>query len=77
MRLLLLLILLIVAFAFLGWITFRPGPDRSTINIEKHEIREDTRELLDSGTKILHQAEEGIDRAADRDERAANGQDAQ
>jgi beta-lactam-binding protein with PASTA domain len=77
MRVLLLLIALVVIAIVLGWVTFSPGPERSTINIEKQEIREDTRELLDSGAKIVNQADEGIDRAADRDEPAATRQDSE
>ena len=75
MRLLVLLIALVVILAFLGWLTFSPGTERSSINIETQEIREDTRELLDSGAKILGQDEKEIDRAADQDEAPAPASD--
>jgi hypothetical protein len=53
MRALFFLIVVIALLAFAGWLTFSSGPGRTSVNLETNEIREDTREIVRSGAKIL------------------------
>jgi hypothetical protein len=62
MRVLIFLAIVAVLLAFAGWITFNSGPDRTSINLETNEIRQDTQEIVRSGAKMLDKA--GADRQA-------------
>jgi len=61
MRVLLIIAALVVLFAVAGWITFsRDDSGRSSINLETQEIREDTGHLMQKGSDLLKEAEEGV-----------------
>jgi hypothetical protein len=59
-RVLLILAAVLLLFAVVGWITFHSEPGRSSINLETDEIREDTGEMMRSGSELLRDAEEEI-----------------
>jgi hypothetical protein len=59
-RALILIAIIILLFALIGWVTFGTGPGRSSINLETDRIRQDTREALESGANALHNAEEAV-----------------
>jgi hypothetical protein len=61
MRVLLVLIAIVALLAVAGWITFSNDAGRTSINIEKQEIREDTGEALHKGSELLQEAEKEID----------------
>jgi hypothetical protein len=63
MRALLLLVLIILVLAFAGWISFSKSPGRSSINIETEQIHEDTDRALESGSNLLREAGDAVDRA--------------
>jgi hypothetical protein len=58
MRALILLVAIVVVLALLGWVTFNRGDGRASINLETQEIREDTRQVLQSGSEALDRAGE-------------------
>jgi hypothetical protein len=66
MRALIILAALVAILALVGWITFSSGPDRSTINLETQEIREDTGEALHRGSELLREAEGEVSPAEER-----------
>lgn len=57
MRLLLILAAIVLLLAVAGWITFSSDSGRSSINLETDEIREDTGEMMRSGSELLREAE--------------------
>jgi hypothetical protein len=59
-RALILIAAIILLMALVGWVTFGTSPGRSSINVETDQIREDTREALESGANVLHKAEEQV-----------------
>jgi hypothetical protein len=63
MRGLLFIILAVAVLALVGWISFGHDDDRASINLETQEIRDDTRKVLDSGTKALERVGEKIESA--------------
>ena len=71
MRVLIILIAVVVLLAFVGWISFSRGPDRSSINVESQEIKEDTQEMLEAGNRAIDRARESIDGSdVDEDDQA-------
>ena len=60
MRALILIAAIILLMALVGWVTFGTGPGRSSINLETEQIRQDTREALESGANAIHKAEEAV-----------------
>jgi hypothetical protein len=60
MRALLFLVIVIALLAFAGWLTFSSGPGRTSVNLETDEIRQDTQEIVRSGSKILNDARDGV-----------------
>jgi hypothetical protein len=60
MRFVLLLVALLVLFALAGWITFSGDGERSSINLETNEIREDTGQAMHEGAELLHKAEQEV-----------------
>jgi hypothetical protein len=60
MRALLILAAVVLLLAVAGWITFSSDAGRSSINLETEEIREDTGEVMRSGSELLQKAEEEI-----------------
>jgi hypothetical protein len=61
MRVLLLLIAIVAVLALVGWITFSNEPGRTSVNLETQEIREDTKDVMKTGSELLHNAGEEID----------------
>jgi hypothetical protein len=53
MRVLILIVAVVLLLALLGWVTFTRGPGQSSINVETQQIRQDTKELLESGSEAL------------------------
>ncbi len=60
MRGLIILAAIAALLAVAGWITFSSDTDRSSINLETEEIREDTGQMMQSGSELLHDAEEEL-----------------
>ena len=66
MRALILLAAIVLVLALVGWISFSKGPDRASINIESDKIRADTKQVMESSAKMLHQAGDKVEAEADR-----------
>ena len=66
MRALILLAAIVLILAIVGWISFSHGPDRASINLESGKIREDTREVMETGAKALHKAGDKVEQEANR-----------
>ena len=66
MRALLLIVAIILICALVGWISFSSGPGKSSINVETEEIRQDTKNVLQSGAELLHQAGDKIEEKANQ-----------
>lgn len=60
MRGVIVLLVIVVALALVGWITFGSDSGRSSINLETEEIRKDTSELMNKGSELLKDAEEEV-----------------
>jgi hypothetical protein len=60
MRVLIIFAALVLLFALIGWITFSNDQGRSSINLEKTQIREDTGELMHEGSELLNEAEKKV-----------------
>jgi hypothetical protein len=60
MRTLIILAAVVILLALVGWLTFNNEPGRASINLETDEIREDTGEVMRSGSELLRDAEEEI-----------------
>ena len=71
MRALIVVVVLVLVFALLGWITFSKGPDRASINIESDQIRQDTKQAMESGAELLHKAGDKVQSEADRQPQTA------
>ena len=56
MRALILLAAIVLILALVGWLTFNRDDGRASINLETQEIRQDTKELLESGSQALERA---------------------
>jgi hypothetical protein len=67
MRALILLAAIVLVLALVGWITFRKGPEGPSVTIESEKIRQDTKQVMDSGAQMLH-------KAGDKVEAKANGE---
>lgn len=63
MRALILLVVVILILAVVGWISFSKSQDRSSINLETQQIRQDTDRALESGSNLLREAGDAVDRA--------------
>lgn len=61
------LVLVVVLLAVVGWITFSPTDDRTSINIETEKIQRDTQEIVDNGRELIQGAEREMDEAVDDD----------
>jgi len=72
MRALIVIVVLVLVFALLGWITFNKGPDRASINIEAGQIREDTKQAMQSGAELLHRAGDKVQGEAERQPETAD-----
>ena len=61
MRTLIVVAAAVVLLALVGWVTFSSGPGRSSINLETDEIKQDAQGAMESGAKLLDEAEQAID----------------
>lgn len=66
MRAIILLAAIVLVLALVGWISFSKGPDRTSINIESDRIRQDTKQVMESGAQMLHKAGDKVEAEADR-----------
>jgi len=66
MRAIILLVVIVLVLALIGWISFSKGPDRSSINIESGRIRQDTKEVMESGAQMLHKAGDKVETEPNR-----------
>lgn len=62
MRALIILAAVVLLMALIGWVTFSRGPGESSINLETDQIKSDTQEAMESGAKMLDEAEDAITR---------------
>ena len=60
MRTLILVSLGVLLLAVVGWITFSRDGTKSSINLETNQIRRDTQQMLDSGSKLVRDAKESV-----------------
>jgi hypothetical protein len=60
MRGFIILAVILLVFALVGWISFSKGPDRASINLESDRIRQDTKQVMESGAELLHKAGDEI-----------------
>jgi hypothetical protein len=67
MRVLILLVAIVLVLAVAGWISFSKGPDRTSINIESGKIRQDTKQVMESGAQVLHKAGNEVEAEAKRE----------
>ena len=66
MRGILLLAAVVLVLALVGWISFSKGPDRASINLESDRIRQDTKQVMESGAKMLHKAGNKVEAEANK-----------
>jgi hypothetical protein len=66
MRAIILLAAIVLVLALVGWISFSKGPDRASINIESDRIRQDTKQVMESGGQMLHKAGDKVEAEAHR-----------
>ena len=67
MRALILIAAIVLILALVGWISFSKGPDKTSINIESDKIRQDTKQVMESGAQILHRAGDKVEAEASRE----------
>ena len=63
MRGIIALVLIVIVLVLIGWISFTRGPDHTSINFETQEIKKDTQEMINSGSKLLNEASEKVDQS--------------
>jgi hypothetical protein len=63
MRAIVFLAFVVLILALIGWISFSKDAERSSINLETQEIKEDTQKAMDSGAQLLEKAGQRIERA--------------
>jgi hypothetical protein len=56
MRALILIAAIVLVLALVGWVTFSRDDGRTSINLETQEIRQDTKQMLETGSEALHRA---------------------
>ena len=66
MRALILLAAIVLVLALVGWISFSKEPDRASVNIESDRIRQDTKQVMESGAQMLHRAGDKVEAEASR-----------
>ncbi len=71
MRALLILLVVVLLLAVVGWIRFHDSPQRSTISIEKEEIRQDTEGMVERGNEFLENTRQAVDTDASQTDGAA------
>ncbi len=63
MRALIFIVAIVLILALVGWISFSKTPGQSSINIETQKIQQDTDRALESGSNLLREASDAVDRA--------------
>jgi hypothetical protein len=60
MRTLIVVALGVLLLAVVGWITFSHDGTKTSINLETNQIKRDTHQMLDSGSKMVRNAKESV-----------------
>lgn len=60
MRALLVVVLGVLVLAMVGWITFSRDGTKASINLETNQIKQDSREMFDAGSKIVRDAKDSV-----------------
>lgn len=60
MRAILVLIVVILLLALVGWIRFIDTPQQSTISIEKETIKQDTGRMVERGNEFVNQTRRAV-----------------
>ena len=60
MRVLIIVLVLLILAALVGWISFSNEDGRTSINLETNEIRQDTGEIMNKGSDLLKEAEHEV-----------------
>lgn len=60
-------VIVVLVFALLGWITFGNNDSEATLNIEKEKIRQDVETIKESGEELGDKIKRQID-SADADQ---------
>ena len=68
MRAIVFLAFVVLILALVGWVTFSKDSDRTSINLETHEIKDDTKKVMESGSNLIEKAEDRLDRATTADQ---------
>lgn len=55
------LAIVVILLALVGWITFGKDDGRASINLETETIREDTGEMMKSGSELLDDARDEVE----------------
>ena len=61
MRALIVIVALSADIRLVGWISFHPGPDRASIDLETGKIRQDTQQAMQKGGELLQKAGDKIE----------------
>ncbi|PQO40661.1 hypothetical protein [Blastopirellula marina] len=56
----------------MGWVHVSDNPDKSTIEIDKVQLKEDTDKAADATKKFLHESAESLEEGANQVEHAAD-----
>ncbi len=56
MRTFIVALIVLIAMAFAGWISFSNSGDRATITIDTKEIRQDTKQAADKAKEVIEEA---------------------
>jgi hypothetical protein len=54
MRTFIILALVLLLLAVVGWVSFSRTGTKASINLETNQIKQDTREMVDTGKEMLH-----------------------
>jgi hypothetical protein len=60
MRGILILVVIVVLLAFVGWIKFSNTPQQSTITIDKEAVKEDTNRMVERGNEFVDQTRHAV-----------------
>jgi hypothetical protein len=76
MRAVLVLIAIILILSLIGWITFHKSPEGPSVTVETEQIRNDTKDVVQSGANLLHKAgdevQEAVPQNGQTEQRRAN-----
>jgi hypothetical protein len=74
MRAVLILIAIVLVLSLVGWISFHRAPDGPSVKIETEHIRQDTKDLVQSGANLLHKAGDEVQQAVPPSENRPAGE---